>query len=58
MQIDFPSTTELVAKAIYETDRDNWLSGRSDYEDLHEDDKNRLRAMADAAFGILHSAKP
>lgn len=58
MRIDFPNTTELVAKAIYEADRDNWLSGSSNYEELHEDDKNRLRAMADAAFGVLHSAQP
>lgn len=58
MLTDFPSTADQVAKAIYEADRDNWLSGRSEYEDLHEDDKNRLRAMANAAFGILHCAQP
>lgn len=58
MKIDCRYTTEKAAEAIYEADRNNWLSGRNSYAELHEDDKNRLRAMARAAFEALNSAKP
>lgn len=57
MEIDLPSTTDKMAEAIYEADRNNWFAG-CDYADLHEDDKSRLRAMAVAAFGILNCAQP
>lgn len=57
MKIDCRYTTEKAAEAIYEADRRCWFAG-TDYAELHEDDKNRLRAMARAAFETLNSAKP
>lgn len=50
-------TIEVAAEAIYEADRRMWFAG-TDYADLHEDDKTRLRTMARAAFETLNSAKP